>query len=626
MWANRLAKGHYHNVPNLNFQFEDGHTTVNVDYVVCSGSGLNICLLQLPPAIDEALIDVSRPLAVSVMRDLLVGGPNHPQPALQQMIAGLGPVLIVAPEYALGSDDWAAVDEIVRQANRPLVLLTGFGATRGQAVLDWEIGGAGEGTERHLGWPQDQQPISSVMRVNGGWCWIHDPNGTTHCITYLKNVLQQAFEAVAIPDIQTGDRFLHLRFNDLDLFPLICADLLQTAALNHTSPQARIQRMLMNLANDRPTLVVGSLLQTGFNQNWAVAIDSLLNTVLVGRSGIVLLCNVAHDVPATNEAQDKWRSLSGVFAPYHSMTHGQANLPAVRALNAQGVAGAVVRETHPSVTTGLVAWQPYNPVNGKFVWRGNMVSSINAQGISAPIMAAPSMAACEVARFLRRYPVDADTAPRLAIGTCEIGNQLRRSDPPAPETLLTSTLKGTVLGKGIDPDQIDTVEVISALKPGLHALATLKSIDGVEWQASPDMAGQLRIDAQDRHILVWRSPSGSPGAMRRDLAAWRLKEGAHPNLVVLGCTPLGNLRDGEIKDDRRDDISIAPTVGTDLSIGGSLASFAGDITAARGMRRVAGLGLSHVEEVYVDYDPVEDNERVATLLARIGAFFQEKEE
>ncbi|WP_139332606.1 ABC-three component system protein [Aquipseudomonas alcaligenes] len=606
-------------MPNLNFQFEDDHTRVDVDYGLLTGGGLNICLLQLPATVDEALEDLSRPLAVSVLRDLLVGA----QPALQQMVAGLGPALIVAPEYALGSDDWIAVDAIVREANRPLVLVAGFGATHGQAVLDWQAGANAGGTERHLAWQQAHHPISTAMRVNGGWCWIHEPNGTTHCIAYLKNHLEQAVEAVQIPDLQLGGKFLHLRFADLDLLPLICADLLQPAALYPASPQARMQRMLRNLVADRPTLVVGSLLQIGFNHNWATAIDSVLNTVLAGRSGLVALCNVAHDVPVADEIRDKWRSLTGVFAPYHTIAHGQANLPAVRALNAQGIAGAVVRQTHPSVTAGMVAWQPYNPVNGKFVWRGNMVSPISAQGISAPIVAAPSMAACEIARFLRRYPVDPGTAPRVAAGTSEISEQLLRPSPPIPETLLTSTLNGTLLKDRVDPDQIDSVEVISALKPGLHALATLKSIDGIEWQANPRMAGQLRIDAQDRHLLVWRSATGSPGVMRRDLAAWMLSGGEHPHLVVLGSTPLGDLRDGEIKDDRRDDISVAPTVDTDLGVGGSLASFAGDITAAKGMRRVAGLGLSQVAQVYADYDAAEDNERVTTLLARIGAFFQE---
>lgn len=611
-------------MPNLNFQFAGDHTRIDVDCALRTGGGLNICLLQFSATIDQALHDASRPIAVSVLRDLLIGGPNHPQPALQQLMPGGGPVLVVAPEYSLGSGDWTAVDKIVRATNRPLVLIAGFGATVGQTVLDWQTGGAEGGTHRHLAWLQVDHPLSVAMRVNGGWCWVHEPNGITHCIAYLKNVLQQAFEAVAIPDLQTGETFLHLRFTDLDILPLICADLVQPAAQNSASPQARIQRMLATLPDDRPTLVVGSLLQTGFNQNWAVAIDSLLNVVLAGRSGAVALCNVAHDEPVANETHDKWRSLTGVFAPYGTMTHGQASLPATRALNAQGVVGAVVRQTHPSATAGLVSWAPYNPVNGNFVWRGNMACPIHDEGIAAPVVIAPSAAACEIARFLRRHPPDPGCAPRLARGIIEIGEQLRRSDPHGPASLLNSTLKGTRAAEPVDPDALHDAEVGSALKTGLHALATLKSIEGIRWQTVPGMTGQLRIDTQDRHILVWRSPSESPRALKRHLAEWRLNGGVHPYLVVFGSTRMGDIADGEIEEDRRDDISAAPAVGTDLSAGGSLAPVAGDITTTKVLRRVAGLGLSHVAAVFADYDAADDDARVTVLLDRIGAFFQEE--
>lgn len=609
-------------MPNLNFQFEQDHTRVDVGYALRTGGGLNICLLQLSSTIDEALCDAARPIAVSVLRDLLQG-PNHPQPALQQLLPGGGPVLVVAPEYALGSGDWNAVDRIVRATNRTLVLVTGFGATIGQTVLDWQTGGAEGGTQRHLAWRQNDHPVSGVMRVNGGWCWVHEPNGSTHCIAYLKNVLQQAFEAVAIPDLQGGQTFLHLRFDDLDILPLICADLVQPAAQNPTSPQARIQRMLVNLPNDRPTLIVGSLLQTGFNQNWAVAIDSLLNTVLAGRSGAVALCNVAHDMPVAHENHDKWRSLSGVFAPHGTMTRGQASLPATRALNAQGVVGAVVRRTAPSATAGLVSWAPYNPVNGNFVWRGNMACPINDEGLSLPVVIAPCAAACEIARFLRRHPPDPGSAPRLAEGILEIDEQLQRSDSPDPASLLSSTLVGTSSAKPIDPDALDDGEVMSALKTGLHALATLKSIEGIVWQTDPSMAGQLRIEKQDRHILVWRSPSESPRALKRHLSQWRLNGGVHPYLVVLGSTRMGDLADGEVEEDRRDDITVAPAVDTVLCAGGSLAQSFSDITVAKGMRRVAGLGLSHVAAIYADYDSAEDDVRIAELLDRIGALFPE---
>lgn len=187
-------------MPNLTFHFAAGHTRVDVDYGLRGGGGLNICLLQLPATVEEALVDNRRPVAVNAIRDLLIGGANHPQPALQQLMPGGGPVLIVASEYALGSGDWEAVDEIVRSSNRPIIVITGFGATFGETVLDWQANSVEGGTERLFGWRQDEHSISDIMRLNGGWCWIHDPNDSTQCIVYLKNVLEQGVEAVALPD------------------------------------------------------------------------------------------------------------------------------------------------------------------------------------------------------------------------------------------------------------------------------------------------------------------------------------------------------------------------------------------------------------------------------------------
>jgi len=609
-------------VPDLSFHFTDHHTRIEVDGTLLSGGRLNICLLQLPPTVDEALADAGRPVAVSALRDLLAGGPNHALPALPYIMPGGGPVLIVAPEFAFGSGDWPAIDAIVRGANRTLLLVAGFGATAGQTVLDWQADAAADATARHLSWRQDVNVVSPAMRVNGGWCWIHEPGGTTHCIAYLKNVLQQAFEAVVLDDLQQGETLLHLRFRDLDLLPLICADLVQPAAQNAASPQARVRDALSQVPNDRPALVVGSLLQLGFSPNWAIAVDSLLNTVLAGRTGAVALCNIAHDVPKADEAEDKWRSLSGVFAPYGAMTKGQASLPAARALNAQGVVGAVVRQTHASVTAGLVSRSPYNPINGNFVWRGNMYCPIEQDGLAAPVAAAPGAAACEIGRFLRRHPPDQHAAPRLDAGIAQLGAHLRSADPPTPISLLNATLGGVGDGKPVDPDGLDHVEVTSALKAGLHALATLKSIDGVDWQTDANKTGQLRIDTQLRHLLVWRSPSDSPRAMRRYLAAWRLRGGTHPDLVVLGASRMGDLPDAELSDEPRDDISVGPSSVAELAAGGSLAPLPGDITAARGRRRVATLRLSHVADVYAEYDPAEDEARLAALLGRIESFFQ----
>jgi len=633
-------------VPQLNFHFRDGHTLV-LEQLRLSGTQHQILVpLHHPPlaaaqhdvdpllfvaprgflllrvkAEDAVADDVSRPGAIAVLRDLLAGGTADEQPALPQMVPGAAPVLIVAPEYAFGSSDWPAIDELVRGAARPLVLLAGFGATNAQTVLNWAANEV-ESTERHLSWNQDANPVSPAMRVNGGWCWIHEPGADTHCIVYLKNVLQQAVEAVQLPDLQAGEIILHLSCGDLDLFPLICADLIQPAAQHAGSPQARIRDILADVAVERPALVVGSLLQHGFNTNWEIAVNALLNTVLVGRPAAVALCNIAHDRPRSDEQEDKWRSLTGVFAPFGALPKGQADLPVARALNAQGIAGAVVRHTNGCATAGMVAWSPYDPVNGVMVWRGNMYCSVTDTGLALPVEPAPAADACEIARFLRRHPPGDGMAPRLTDGISIINAQLHGGSLPSPDTILSATLDGVAVSVERDPDALSDAEVTTALKAGLHALATIRSIEGVIWQDCAGMTGQLRIEAQQRHLLIWRSPSESPRSMQRHLANWKLRGGTHPDLAVLGATPRGELRDGGIGAARRDRLTPAPPAEAALAAGGSLAASVGDITETRPLRRVAGLGISHVTSVYADYVEGEDDARVAALMESIGGCFQ----
>lgn len=610
-------------MPDVTFNFSERVTRVDVAASLLAASRLGICLLQLPSSAASVDGDHPRPLAISAVRDLLVGGPNHAVPALQRMIPGADPVLVVAPEYTFASGDWAEIDVLVRATARPIILLAGFGATVGQSVLEWQAAGTGEPTQRHLGWREADGAISDIQRVNGGWCWLHAPGETAHCIAYLKNVLEQSVEAVNLPDLQEGRAVLHLAFGDVDVFPLICADLLQPAAQNAGSPQARILHALEATAPDRPALVVGSLLQSGYNVNWVAAVNSLLNTVLAGRPGAVALCNIAADAPKADEAHDKWRSLSGLYVPFDALPKGQDDLPAVRALNDMGIAGGVVRATEACATTGYVTWGPFTPVKGKFAWRGNMSCPIDNAGLATLTGPTPPPAAGEIARFLRRYPPAATTAPRLQVGLKLVVEQLRVAAAPTPAALLDATLSGVAPARPQDPDRLHVAETSVAFKAGIHAVATLKSIDGISWQANPKLTGQLQL-ANAKHLLVWRSPDKSRLAMRRDLAAWRmLPGGEHPDLIVLGAGPNGDLVEGEIPQDRRDDISTAPSSGAELAAGGSLAAREDDFTAARSLRRVAGLGLANVADVYVDFEEGSDAGRVATLLGQIEACFAE---
>lgn len=598
-------------------------TTVAFDATILTEGKLQVCLMQLESSVESVAGDHARPGAVAVVENLLVGGGGHGGPALAEMAPGPEPILVVTPEFAFGSDDWGAIDSAVRHSTRPIILIAGFGATPGQVLLDWHNAvGPDVVTGRHLGWDQAGPSAIGVVRpVNGGWCWVHVPGEGTHCVVFLKTLAEQNVEAVALPALQFGQTITHLRFNDVDLFPLICADLLQPVATHPDSAQARVREVVAALPVERPAMVIGSLLQGGYNVNWEIAVDSILNQVLVGRPGLVALCNVAHDVPLEDESKDRWRSLTGVYGKWDELTKGQRNLPVGRRLNVRGVVGAVVRRSEPTAATGKVDWGPYGPVDGKFIWHAEMHCACGTGGLAAPITVPAKPDGCELTRFIRRHPSEADWSPRVANGLAQVSAHIAGGTCPEPQRLLTGLLAGVASG-AIDPDTLHEPRIEAAAVAAIHSLALVVTLEGMEWQSNQQHAGQLRLDATDRNILIWRDPQKTSGQMRSLLSTWKLGPTLHPDLVVLGASRMGDLEAGPIAELRRDDLAAAPPSGAELGASGGLAAAPSDITLARSRRNVAALGLAQVTKIYADYNPTQgDAAHVQQLLAEINSFF-----
>lgn len=611
-------------MPDLHFTFTQHTTTIDVDTAITVEGKLHVCLMQtIATSTDAITTDRGRPAAVSAVRHLLVGGDGHAAAVLSEMVPGAQPVLIVLPEFSFGSGDWEAVDKLIRLVNRPLVLVAGFGATAGHVLLDWRATqvAAGE-TTRHFAWDQGTNGIGGVRPVNGGWCWIHLPGGGTHCLTYLKNIAEQNVEAVALADLQFGRTITHLRFSDVDLFPLVCADMLQPIAQHPDSAQARIRETLNGLGDaTRPALVIGSLLQHGYNVNWERAIDSLLNQVMADRPGLVALCNISHDEPVADEAEDRWRSLTGVYGKWDELTKGQKNLPCGRRINATGIVGAVIRRSEPTIASGTIDWGPYGPVDSKFVWHADMLCPVGLVGLQSPIARPPSQHGCEMVRFLRRHPPKADWSPRVALGADRIATHLASAAKPSASKILDALLGG-VRPVAADPDALHDSLIQAAVIMGLHSLATMVTVEGIGWQSEEAQVGQLLLPAYDRNILIWRDPLKTSRQMRRELGAWRLEATPHPDLIVLAASRFGDVEEGNIEEQRRDDVSVTPPSSADLGATGTLAAGEADITLPRARRNVATLGLSRIASIYADYDPVTgDDMTIDDVRTRISASF-----
>ena len=127
--------------------------TVNLETELLRDGKLNLCIVQTAPCPLEIIKnDGSRPCNVAAVVELLTGGNRFAGPVLDEIAPGREPTLILLPEYALGSSDWAAIDAAVRASPVPVVLIAGFGATKGEVIVDWAGSGADDGTRCRLTW------------------------------------------------------------------------------------------------------------------------------------------------------------------------------------------------------------------------------------------------------------------------------------------------------------------------------------------------------------------------------------------------------------------------------------------------------------------------------------------
>ena len=593
--------------------------TFDVDAAITVGGKLQICLMQPAPDIEAIMADAGRPTAVAAITQLLVGGGAHAGPALNELSPGLDPLLIVLPEYALGSSDWPEVDEAIRGSNRTLVVVAGFGATVGQKVLDWAaVEGGADSTVRQLTWDQANNGIGNARPVNGGWCWIHRPGVSTHCLVHLKGSAEQNHEAVEIADLQFGPDVTRVQFADLDLFPMICADMLTQAAGHPHSKQAGIIRALDGVATNRPAIIVGSLLQEKFNVAWQRSIDSMLNQVLAGRPGVVSLCNHVFDKPVKAEDDDRWRTLTGVFGQLAKLHKGQVHLPCCRSVTipASGTVGAVARHTEPIVVCGYIDFETEEPLR-KFVFHADMQCPMDPQGLVAPVARPPCHHQYELVRFVRRHPANDDWSPRVSEGAEALIAHFKSEAKPRARRVLSELLHG-VSPRAVDPDTLHGGPVEAAVEEGLNGLSTLITLAGISWQPSEQQNGQLLQEGKGRHLMVWRDPVRNGYQMRSELGSWKDGIGDHPDLVVFAAPQFGELPEGTIGSTRRDDLTALSSNVAGVEIGGALAPGGEEISSPRMKRNVAVIPLSAVAAVYTNYqDGADEQPAIDALLARI---------
>lgn len=570
------------------------------------------------------LADGPRPATVAAVRDLLSGSDRHHTPVASEFAPGQNPIVIVAPEYAFGSGDWDELDQIVRASTRPVVFIAGFGASLGSALIGWanEPLANAQATRRHVTWNPEYGQLASTRPVNGAWCWIHGFGDHTHAFALLKNHLEQRHECVNLPTLQLGRTVVQVLFDDCDLLPLICADLVQGQADGDGTPMRRLQAALVGRRlSANPVLITGSLYQmAAANENWAVAIETWLSTVARDRQALVSLANVAIDEPHPDENIDRWRSLSGTFGRLADVPRNQADLSVARTVNGQGFRGTVLRHTDPYVACGPLWWGPYAPTGEQFYWRAGMGMPLSQDGIPAPVQEPRDPIDVEIMRFTRRAQAEAPTCPKTRNGYRALAAHLDGQLPPDRKRLYRSVLHGLDKQGVFAAERMGVEPQHSALLSGLKAVATLAGSDAIDFRTAAGQDGQLRVAGHDLNVLVWRDPTLSPRIMQHRIGAWAAETSPHPRLTVIAGGPNGGPQPGLIQPHPRDAFSDGPTANADLGLGGSLGHSNDDFTQTR-VRQVACISIGLVADVYTDFEAADDDARTALLMTELIRYF-----
>jgi hypothetical protein len=511
----------------------------------------HVVLAQVAPAPNEILrAGAARPWVVETLRDLL-----GTEQRLAQIVTGDRPAILVLPELALGFDDWLAIDDLVRGWNRSLIVIAGFGFTKGDRLNAW-LGENGP-TERRGVWPNGNGPANERV-YNGGWCWIHRPGATT-CVNFLKVTAEQ-HEEIHVDGLDQGTFNLSIRLNDLIIFPVICSDLLSVVG-GQRVVQHKIARYLENHANDATrVLVIGLLLQKTAHPKWRTTVLDVARNINSERVNVCLV-NSAHNIHAMLEDDDRWRDYSGVYIAKGRHAYLE-HFAAVRRFSNDEIDGAVIRATSASVLGGPLRWT-FDGATGRHLWAVHKDYGISTQGglVESPCA---DRFRFEILRTLKRLTdaPDAPAASKTALARTSYGAveaQIKLGTSPAAEIVCQKLLFGGPSREAEERLNADTLsDFIDQSSAGLKALGALKLDAGMIWQADAKQKGQLHFQDRDVDVLVWCYP-GSHIRMRQTLQRWRSELTTNCPLLVFKKATGTPYPAPDETSARRQDVGEAPT-------------------------------------------------------------------
>jgi hypothetical protein len=451
--------------------------------------------------------DASRPAALALATRLFA-----PNGAGQFPVAVNAPernAIVLFPEFAFGSGDYAPLDALIRVQPRPVIVLAGFGATRGDTLRAAIQAGAFQ-----CGWSTGLDAIDATKRYNGAWCWIHDPRqpaaNAHRCFALLKNWPEQRNERVGIPDIAPGTEIVRLIADDCTIFPLICADVLCNAP---NSPQARIAASVQASNLDHFKVLVPVMMLDGnpANPAWSSRLAHLIQADPLKVA--VVTCNHVSVAPLPGEEEDQVRCLSGALVSVQQCSPDQQK-PShpVRPLSVAGFAGYVLRSSAPGIAGGEFVWREI-PLANRFVWLPNLRATLDGEVVSDAIDAPDQV---EMQRWCRRVRRPAWLNPEtpgtdfLASGYAKLHQALK------PSGIARTLWPEALVGRGLDDKfshSLDTAGRNAALRDALDEAYLVASsvIQSPAYRFEPlatpgHFHRPASVDRAARDIVIWSSP------------------------------------------------------------------------------------------------------------------------
>jgi hypothetical protein len=492
------------NTPNV--------TVRKLDFSAMDGDQLWLCIAQVPRVFAKDDADAPNPDGVALVETLLnVVGTHAPLDADCDRSPTALRVLVL-PELAFGSTDRARIDAAVAAYNRPLLVIAGVGFPKAGDIRG-EI-------------PDFPQTASNSRHVNFGCAWITLPsaNGqlTSQRIQYCKNHCEQSVEVPNYDPVE-GTHILAIEFNDLVVFPVICADLLQQT--EHGRPSVLDRVKAFSLEVSKPALVAGSLLQwKPWHGIWASRIDLAVQSV----KGAVVLANIAQDARPSSFKDDLSRNLSGVYTAVMAHKDKQPNNYCAVGIHETARSGVALRDSISVVAAGSLRVRGYTPIDSH-IW---MPKWANACSTGALIELPKDCLFYELPRISKRTVHQ--TVPPTLLG--KIAKLLTTSDLKGARRFFSSVLHGLERAP-VMLDPSESGDINAAAEIGLRAADALLMTEGFRW---PDgNSGTLIyefVEGDDKKVAlttyVWRSATQTWQSMQKRLRAYANDSTAQPGLIV----------------------------------------------------------------------------------------------